>query len=194
MSDMEKAEAKPDLTVDHLQAGITIVNETFTMIDFSSALDFIKGKLTDEQVRDHWADSVLKATRTCTIISRDNNYAHQVARVSTCWFSILFLNSLWSLLFGNVNGNSPWYHSDKGLHLQVHGTNGSADSMLDVASLAIDMNKKKAKPENLVREELGRYFPMRIHMPKVITPIQSVPPKKRPAEDVVGPLNVKRSH
>ncbi|KAI0382691.1 hypothetical protein F5Y04DRAFT_252109 [Hypomontagnella monticulosa] len=175
--DMKEFETTPPLGNNQAQAGIATSSETFTTIDPSSAIDFIKGKLTAEQMQDFWDDSICDAIRACItapshLMTGSTTYLGQVSK---CWFSISFLDFLWALLFGKTNGNSPWHHLLRDLHLQMAEPNGGADSMLNLGGLIRATNARMTGVESLVREELGE-SPIIIHMPKAIMPTIS---KKR---------------
>ncbi|OTA85082.1 hypothetical protein M434DRAFT_400246 [Hypoxylon sp. CO27-5] len=134
--------------------GVTDVQLSFKEFDFSAAFNFIKGKVDDEFIQYHWQNSLMEASRICD--PNSNTY------VSVCWYSIKFLDALWSLLFGKTNGPSPWEHFLGGL--QWNEQNGSADHTMVIFRFI--HSPGSAEP---AIQGLFKYFPMKLLMPKFVT-------------------------
>ncbi|KAI1384434.1 uncharacterized protein F4822DRAFT_445881 [Hypoxylon trugodes] len=110
------------------------------------------------------------STSTAMSMSVQPYPAHNIvpAQNNIWWFSIRLLDLLWSLLFGVTTGPSPWKDFLPGLH--DHTSNGSADSMIDLTSFNTTLNSSPVKAEEYLRQEIGKHFPMKISLPKTVTP------------------------
>ncbi|KAI1373413.1 hypothetical protein F4677DRAFT_429553 [Hypoxylon crocopeplum] len=131
-----------------------------TVFEFSIALDFVKKKLHNDSLRDHWADSIADAVDLCI---DQRSYVHLSTSMS--WFSIKFLDVLWSLLFGRIAGLSPWDNSFA--KLKRKETNSSDDELINPRDLSRRISSRRRDAETIVRNFMERY-PTKIRIPEIV--------------------------
>ncbi|KAI1479625.1 hypothetical protein F4774DRAFT_425772 [Daldinia eschscholtzii] len=167
--------------LDHTSAppGISKVSLTFTDINFVEAFDFIKGKLSDEFLRDHWQSTLGEAMRACYRID------HTDYDVLDSWLAINFLDILWSLLFGKTAGLSPWNHLLR--DLAERGSNGSGDHTMDISSITDSLSFYPKNAEKIIRQEFKRIGPIRVFIQT--TSPSDLPSKRSARDDLQSPRN-----
>ncbi|KAI1094593.1 hypothetical protein F5B19DRAFT_445242 [Rostrohypoxylon terebratum] len=155
--------------------GVTTISFEAQELDLKSAIESIKKQLSQDFLKNNWSDSLKDAIRASSVCENfrqsdwtGSPYTQCGAQISACWFSIKLLNVLWDLLFGRTVASAPWHDTLWGL--ASHQANGSADCMMSINEMkhAVFMNPKGV--EEALLHYLGKCFPMKILMPKVITP------------------------
>ncbi|KAI0834817.1 hypothetical protein F5Y06DRAFT_277973 [Hypoxylon sp. FL0890] len=155
---------------DIASAGITDVHLSFKEFNFMKALDFIKGKLSEEFLREQWSDTLVDVA--CTFRNQ--------SKVSVCWYAIRFLDVLWDMLFGRTNGPSPWKHFLG--ELEPLKSNGSADQIISYFYVRDALICIPTKAEEIICENLSKYFPMKLLMPPTAVLSSYTEPPKREGE------------
>ncbi|KAI1454975.1 hypothetical protein F4805DRAFT_437488 [Annulohypoxylon moriforme] len=176
---------------DHLP-GVTTASFHVKVFDFLSAFDFVKGILKEDFLEEKWPSSLSDALRACNVSAQrvspsqfqpsnpgvpytnipqmQGSYQMQTETpfLSCSWLSISFLNMLWDLLFGRTVHPSPWHELVLGL--DPYKTNGSADQIIPIGTLLLEISRSPPKAEDIIRRQIGKFFPMNILMPSIITP------------------------
>ncbi|KAI0901812.1 hypothetical protein F4806DRAFT_15282 [Annulohypoxylon nitens] len=185
--------------------GVTTISFEAQELDFKSAIEFIKKQLNQDFLKNEWSDSLADAIGASSICEQFERYedckgswsslsdpfGYDDPKISICWFSVKLLNVLWDLLFGRTTGAAPWKDLLKGL--APYTANGSADHIMTMEKIREDILFKSLNDvEEALFKALGKYFPMKILMPKVITPQKSSlkttsnsasqPPVKQPTQ------------
>ncbi|KAI0138551.1 hypothetical protein F4776DRAFT_618873 [Hypoxylon sp. NC0597] len=151
--------------------GFNDVQLSLKEFDFRKAFNFIKGKVSDEFIREHWHRSLLDASRMCRICELDH-----WKNISLSWYSIKFLDVLWDLLFGRTTGPSPWHHFLSGL--PWHKLNGITDR-----TIPTDLFNNAPGFSEITIQGLFKYLPMKLVMPdSVILTSPTKPPKRQAPE------------
>ncbi|KAI1373412.1 hypothetical protein F4677DRAFT_462361 [Hypoxylon crocopeplum] len=167
--------------------GCTTEVLTFTVFDFLAAFDFVKQELDHETIHDHWPNSIRDAIAICAswsqimqrqLISRSplvgspsNSLTHSGA------YSLV---EPLATLRGSTAVRDLAFLLDG---LKRKAINGNADSMVRIYDIYKDFNHNVTEAEQIIRQNLGKYFPMKILMPKIITLSPPTKASKRQASD-----------
>ncbi|KAI0883451.1 uncharacterized protein GGS22DRAFT_195196 [Annulohypoxylon maeteangense] len=172
--------------------GLSTMSLYINELIFICALNFIKGNLSKEFLKEKWTDSLVDAIEASSVspentinvqllqplyskehstryIGQSPNHVGQfVSHSGYCsWFSIKLLNVLWDMLFGRTHGSSPW--QDVIRFVEPHVNNGTAADMAYLNAIHRKMIRDPMNAEKIILTYLGKFFPMEIAIPKLIT-------------------------